>query len=59
MQLATSIKRITDETAAAAAAAAAAATGDGTTAPGGDDGEVHPLVLTSKPADNSNSGGCC
>lgn len=55
MQLASSIKQITDE----AAAAAAAATGDSTTAPGSDGGEVHPLVLTSKPADSSSSGGCC
>jgi GTPase SAR1 family protein len=54
MQLATSIKQVTEE-----ATAAAASTGDGATAPGGNDGEVQPLVLISKPADNSSSGGCC
>lgn len=56
MQLATSIKKVTEDLAAAAArdggeAASAAAGSDGA--------EVHPLVLTAKPQAKSGSGGCC
>lgn len=62
MQLATSIKKVT-ECEAAAGAAAAAAAGDGATASaagaGSAAGEVQPLVLTGRPEERSSSGGCC
>ena len=57
MQLASSIKRVTEEQ-AAAAAAAVAETGGAAAAPAGSDGaEVQPLVLTGEGRDQGSSSG--